>query len=142
MNCVACLGSQSTWAKGWLTDNTLTRPYSNTQNSIVHALICTRVDSGNSIFAGLSSLNTSKLQSILNSAAHRPHRIGSLLKFSHIYLPSCGKTSTVFLCQRAFNSKSQHLSATLWSDQLLYTFRPCAPWSLHSLVDPPSAPLP
>ena len=39
-------------------------------NTHVHALICTRVDFGNSIYAGLSSLNFSKLQSILNASTH------------------------------------------------------------------------
>ena len=36
----------------------------------------------------------------------------------------------------ALKSKFQHLSANLWSGQLLYTFRLCAPRPLHSLVDP------
>jgi len=50
-------------------------------NTLVHALICTRVDFGNSIFAGLSSLNLSKLQSILNASARL---ICGLPKYSHI----------------------------------------------------------
>lgn len=38
--------------------------------TIVHALICTRVDCSNSICAGLSSLKFSRFQSILNAATH------------------------------------------------------------------------
>ena len=49
--------------------------------ALVHALICSRVDFGNSAYAGLSSLNLSKLQSILNAAARL---IAGLPKFSHI----------------------------------------------------------
>ena len=51
-------------------------------STLVHALICTRFDFGNSIFAGLFSLNILKLQSILNAAAHL---IGGLRMFSYIY---------------------------------------------------------
>ena len=49
--------------------------------TLVQALICTRIDFGNAIFAGLSVANLSKLQSILNSAARL---IGGIPKFSHI----------------------------------------------------------
>jgi len=50
---------------------------------LVHALICVRVDYGNAVYIGLSSTNASKLQSVLNAAAHL---IGSTPKFSHISL--------------------------------------------------------
>jgi hypothetical protein len=49
--------------------------------ALVHALICSRVDFGNSAYAGLSLLNLSKLQTILNAAARL---IAGLPKFSHI----------------------------------------------------------
>jgi hypothetical protein len=49
--------------------------------TLVHALICTRVDYGNAIYIGLSSANALKLQSILNAAARL---IGGVGKFSHI----------------------------------------------------------
>src|SRR5688572_8038496 len=50
-------------------------------NTLVHALIRTRVDFDNSIFAGLSSVNLSKLQSILHASARL---ICGLPKYSHI----------------------------------------------------------
>src|SRR6218665_2977112 len=59
-------------------------------------------------------------------------RLG-LSKFSHISA-FMREPSTGFLCQSAF----KNLSSTHWSGQLLYTCRPCAPRSLHSLVDLPS----
>ena len=37
--------------------------------TLVHALICSRIDYGNAVYIGLSSTNTSKLQAILNAAA-------------------------------------------------------------------------
>src|ERR1043165_9167987 len=37
--------------------------------TLIHALICTRVDFGNAAYIGLSASNTHKLQSILNAAA-------------------------------------------------------------------------
>src|SRR5688572_13424665 len=37
--------------------------------TLVHALIYSRIDYGNAVYIGLSSTNTSKLQSILNAAA-------------------------------------------------------------------------
>ena len=49
--------------------------------TLVHALICTRVDFGNALYIGLSSANTHKLQSILNAAARL---IGGIPKFGHI----------------------------------------------------------
>src|SRR6218665_2221914 len=48
---------------------------------LVYALICTRVDYGNAVYIGLSSTNSSKLQSVLNAAAHLK---GGIPKFSHI----------------------------------------------------------
>ena len=36
---------------------------------LVHALICSRIGYGNAVYIGVSSTNTSKLQSILNAAA-------------------------------------------------------------------------
>ena len=49
--------------------------------TLVHALICTRVDFGNALYIGLSCSNTHKLQSILNAAARL---IGGIPKFAHI----------------------------------------------------------
>ena len=49
--------------------------------TLIHALICTRVDFGNAAYIGLSASNTHKLQSILNAAARL---IGGIPKFSHI----------------------------------------------------------
>src|ERR1700733_13997152 len=49
--------------------------------TLIQALICTRLDFGNAVFAGLSVANLSKLQSVLNSAARL---IGGIPKFSHI----------------------------------------------------------
>src|SRR5688572_1248896 len=52
-----------------------------TITTLVHALICSRIDFGNAVYIGLSSTNTSKLQSILNAAARL---IGGIAKFDHI----------------------------------------------------------
>ena len=49
--------------------------------TLIHALICTRVDFGNAAYIGLSASNTHKLQSILNAAARL---IGDIPKFAHI----------------------------------------------------------
>src|SRR5688572_22967713 len=49
--------------------------------TLVHALICSRIDYGNAVYIGLPSTNTSKLQSILNAAACL---IGGIAKFDHI----------------------------------------------------------
>jgi len=49
-------------------------------STLVHALICNKVDF-DYIYAGLSSLNFSKLQSIPSTAAHL---INGFLKFAHI----------------------------------------------------------
>jgi hypothetical protein len=49
--------------------------------TLVHALICARIDYGNAVYIGLSSTNTSKLQAILNAAARL---IGGIAKFDHI----------------------------------------------------------
>ena len=46
--------------------------------TLIHALICTRVDFGNAAYIGLSASNTHKLQSILNAAARL---IGGIPKF-------------------------------------------------------------
>src|SRR5688572_10373203 len=52
-----------------------------TITTLVHALICSRIDYGNAVYIGLSSTNRSKLQSILNAAARL---IGGVAKFDHI----------------------------------------------------------
>ena len=49
--------------------------------TLVHALICARIDYGYAVYIGLSSTNTSKLQAILNAAARL---IGGIAKFDHI----------------------------------------------------------
>jgi len=49
--------------------------------TLVHALICSRIDHGNALFIGLSSVNISKLQTVLNAAARL---IGGIAKFDHI----------------------------------------------------------
>ena len=49
--------------------------------TLVHALICSRIDYGNAVYIGLSLTNLSKLQTILNAAARL---IGGIAKFDHI----------------------------------------------------------
>ena len=49
--------------------------------TLMHAFICTRVDYGNAVYAGLTLSRISQLQSVLNAAARL---IGGIPKFAHI----------------------------------------------------------
>src|SRR5688572_22268823 len=78
---------------------------SHSVSTVVHALIRTIVDFSNSIYAGLSSLNLSTPQSILNAAVSL---ISGLLWFTLWfagYQPSVGTLSTGFLCPSESSSK-------------------------------------
>ena len=49
--------------------------------TILHALTCARVDYGNAVYLGLSSIKASKLQAILNATARH---LGGIAKFARI----------------------------------------------------------
>src|ERR1700733_976351 len=71
--------------------------------TLIQALICTRLDFGNAVFAGLSVANLSKLQSVLNSAFLN----------SVIFLPLLEILCTGFLWPSASNSRSSPLCETV-----------------------------